>query len=142
MLAGEVKDFGLVSTAFGLGGLIGAIFTYLIAAKFKEKSPNIFGLILSAIVISVSLNHSLNILVGLMVCAGILLTMTNNIANSNLQLMATNKVRGKYASLFQLAFRGGLSLGALTTGLMTSQWGIITALLINGTMATIATLLC
>lgn len=45
-------------------------------------------------------------------------------ADSNLQSKANNNVRGRYASLYQLACRGGLSLGALLTGVITANWGV------------------
>ncbi len=135
VFAGELKDFGFLSTAFGLGGLIGAFVTFALASKFKQQAPNFFGLILGAIVIAAAANGSLNILLGLMVFAGAFLSMSNSTASSNLQTKANNQVRGRYASLFQLAFRSGLSFGALTTGIFTHHWGIVTALYINGFLA-------
>ena len=132
---GKIKYFGFASTSFGLGGLMGAVIAFFFFSKFRKNSPTYFGISLGFITIAVALNHSLIILLFLMLLAGAGLSLANTTANSNLQLQATNQVRGRYASLFQLVFRGGLSLGALVTGLCTSRFGIVAALSINGTLA-------
>ncbi len=135
VFSGQVKDFGNTSTAFGLGGLVGAICTFFIATKFKQKSPGIFGLIHGLVIIAVAWNRSLSVLLCLMFSAGLLLTIANTSANSNMQLKAGNKARGQYTSLYQLSFRGGMALGALLTGLMTSHFGVVIAFYTNGALA-------
>ena len=109
--SGEIREFGNASTAFGLGGLVGAILTYFMATKFVKKAPGLFGLAMGILVIGVGLNRSLPVLLLFMIVGGILLTMANISANSNVQLKATNSVRGRYSSLYQLALRGGMALG-------------------------------
>jgi len=132
---GQVKDFGNTSTAFGLGGLLGAIIAYFFASKFKLKTPKLLGIAMGVIVVGVSLNHSLPILFLLMLFGGVFLTMANTVANSNVQLNASDQMRGRYASLFQLSFRSGIALGGLITGIATSYFGISAALFINGALA-------
>jgi predicted MFS family arabinose efflux permease len=74
-------------------------------------------------------------LIALMTAGGGLLTLANTAANSNLQARALNSVRGRYASVYQLAFRGGLALGGLLTGLVSAKVGIAYAMAWNGLAA-------
>lgn len=135
VIGGEAREFGDVSAAFGLGGLLGAVLAYFLASRFKARSPSLFGLALGIVVLLVAGNRSLSALFCLMIAGGALLTIANTSANSNLQLKAGNHVRGRYLSLYQLALRGGMSLGALLTGAATSRFGIAAALAANGALA-------
>ena len=135
MFFGTSRDFGNISTAFGLGGLLGALLGFFFATKFKEKTPVYFGLSMGALIIGIACNHSLNVLYLLMLIGGAILTVANTSANSNIQFSAADHTRGRYASLFQLSFRGGLALGALLTGVCSSYLGISKALMINGLLA-------
>jgi predicted MFS family arabinose efflux permease len=135
LFSGQVAEFGNASAAFGLGGLFGAIIAYFSTSRLTEQSPGFFGLAMGFIVLAVAFNHSLILLFLLMTAGGLLLTLANTAANSNLQLRANDHARGKYASLYQLAFRGGISLGGLLTGAVAGHLGIMTALLLNGLLA-------
>ena len=90
---------------------------------------------MGALIIGIACNHSLNVLYLLMLIGGAILTVANTSANSNIQFSAADHTRGRYASLFQLSFRGGLALGALLTGVCSSYLGISKALMINGLLA-------
>ena len=53
----------------------------------------------------------------LMIFAGAAMTVSNTSANSILQGAANPRLLGQTVSLFMLATRGGIPLGALLTGL-------------------------
>lgn len=135
VFTGQLQDFGNASTSFGIGGLVGALVAFFAASKFKSKSPEILGIILGLTVLGIAFNRSTIVLLILMVFAGGLLTLVGISANSNLQFRATDQTRGRYISLFQLALRGGVALGGLVTGVLTSQWGVVTAFAINAILS-------
>ena len=70
----------------------------------------------------------------LMTFGGVAMSFSNTQANSYLQLEAGER-RGQAASLFMLSMRGGLSIGALITGTVASNFNIHTALIANGAIA-------
>ena len=72
-----------------------------------------------------------------MIFAGAAMTVSNTSANSILQGAANPRLLGQTVSLFMLATRGGIPLGALLTGLSTEMIGVRPALLANGTLAVV-----
>jgi len=138
---GQIQDFGFASTAFGVGGLAGAIGTLLFSRKFKTGTPGLLGFFMGVVVLATAFTRSLEVLLLLMFIGGVLLTVTNTAANSNVQLKATAHTRGKYSSLYQLSFRGGIALGGLLTGGMANHFGITRTLMINGVAAVVIHLL-
>jgi hypothetical protein len=76
-----------------------------------------------------------NVLPGLLFAAGFAMTTSNISANAQIQSTAAAALRGQAVSLYMLAIRGGLAIGALTTGTVAHALGIRTALIANGVMA-------
>ena len=76
----------------------------------------------------------------LLVLAGASMTISNTAANSLLQATAQPNLLGQTVSLYMLAMRGGISLGALLTGATVSLLGVQHALLLDGLVAVAAQL--
>lgn len=136
VLHANVAQFGGVLTAFGTGGLLGPFLILLTMQrldpmKMSLTAASVYGLLL----VGASLVGSIWQLAGLLVAAGMLLTVANTSANTFLQSQATDQNRGQAASLFMLAMRGGLSLGNLATGTVIAASSISFALLVNGILA-------
>ncbi|HTP28697.1 MAG TPA: hypothetical protein VMK12_23935, partial [Anaeromyxobacteraceae bacterium] len=70
-----------------------------------------------------------------MVAAGTAMAVTNISANSLLQAAAERRLLGRSVSLYMLVMRGGLSLGAVLTGLAVHLLGIRLALFVDGVAA-------
>jgi predicted MFS family arabinose efflux permease len=133
----EVGDFGGAMAAFGFGGLIGAgaSLISLPPALDRGRIATAVGILLGLIVVAIAFNRSLPILTLMMIFAGVALTMSNISGATFLQENASSLTRGKIVSLFQLALQGGIAAGGLLTGFTISQFGISTALIINGSAA-------
>jgi predicted MFS family arabinose efflux permease len=71
----------------------------------------------------------------LLVLAGASMTVSNTATNSLLQATAPPHLLGRTVSLYMLAMRGGISLGALLTGAAVSLLGVQHALLLDGVAA-------
>jgi hypothetical protein len=70
------------------------------------------------------------------------MTISNTAANSLLQATASPRLLGQTVSLYMLAMRGGISLGALLTGATIGVLGVQHAFLLNGLLAvTVQTML-
>jgi MFS family permease len=72
-----------------------------------------------------------------LVVAGIAMNITNTSNNTLIQVSAVPSARGQAVSLYMLAMRGGLALGALLTGALTHVYGIRSALLVDGLAAVV-----
>jgi len=86
----------------------------------------------------IALNPWAALLPGLFVLAGVTMSVTNTSANTFVQSAAAENLRGQAVSLFMLASRGGMPLGALATGISVGIFGIRDALVINGALAVVA----
>jgi MFS family permease len=136
---GQIGGFGGAMTAIGIGGLIGAGTSFISLPKSLKRNrvASLMAIFLGLLIVAIALNHSLILLMVLLVCAGAALTTSNISVNTFLQENATNAVRGRIAGFYQLAMSGGISIGALFTGFTVSQLDISTALMINGTLAVV-----
>jgi hypothetical protein len=76
----------------------------------------------------------------LLAAAGVTMTVSNASANTLLQRTAGPRLRGRTASFYMLAIRGGRSVGDLVTGVSVNMLGIRTALVINGVLAVLVQL--
>jgi hypothetical protein len=134
---GNSSDFSAAVGAFGLGGLLGATGLLAIPAEqdrrgWSSRLAVVYGLIVTVI----GLVPWFWGVPALMVLAGAS-TVSNTAANSLLQGAANPNLLGQTVSLFMLATRGGIPLGALLTSLSTNMIGIRPALLVNGALAVI-----
>ncbi len=130
-------EFGGALSVFGFGGLIGAAVVLPLQDQPAPPDPlEPRGSGLSALIVATALRPSLRgrcsrsffVMGGAMVAS-------NTAANSILQSSIDGRIRGRVSSMYTLALRGGAPLGSLATGLVTSHWGVRTALLINGSLA-------
>ena len=132
----DVGQFGNALTSIGIGGVLGAIFTFLMARRANIIKQSLCAALLSGAVIAlISVAPALWQLRVLLVAGGFILTVANISASTLLQVQTQNETRGQTTSLFMLALRGGLSFGNLITGLFVSFAGVQHTLMVNGLLA-------
>ena len=140
---GTAGQFSLAVMSFGVGGLIGAAGLLSIPASVDRRLLSSgFAIALGAVIVLTSLNPwfwGVPVLLGL---AGAAMTVSNTAANSLLQIAAGARLLGRTVSLYMLALRGGISLGALITGASVSLLGVQHALLMNGSLAITVQVAC
>lgn len=136
---GSASDLGWSMAAFGIGGVVGSVIPSFFSTKLIESQrySNIVAAALGAILISISFVPSLILLDLALALAGGALTTSNTAVNSILQKSASNHIRGRVISLFQLALHGGLALGGLLTGAISAPLGLKRVLFVNGLLAMI-----
>jgi len=132
----DVSHFGGAVSAFGLGGLLGAVAVLWIDGRIERRRlSSASAIACAAMVIAAALTRSFSVLGVVLVLAGGVLTITNTSVNSILQAKARDQIRGQTASLYMMAMRGGLSLGNLFMGVSIHFFGITHALIFNGIVA-------
>ena len=137
----DVNHFSLTMSAFGAGGLLGAL--GLLAVN-QQRDPQTLvarlALAYAVVVVLAALNPWAWLLPPLFLLGGLLMTASNATANTALQSSAPPAIRGQSISLFMLAMRGGVAVGGLVTGASVAWLGVREALLLNGLLAIAAQL--
>lgn len=135
---GGAGRFSAALVAFGAGGLLGAAGLLSIATSVDlRRLSSGFALAHGAVLVLTALNPWFWGLPPLLVLAGASMTISNIAANSLLQATASPRLLGRTVSLYMLAMRGGMSIGALLTGAAVSLLGVQHALLLDGVAAVV-----
>jgi MFS family permease len=122
--APEALPLGLLMTMVGVGAVIGALFV----ASLSDKAPR--GYLLTAgnltfpfflLLFAGSRSFLFSLL--MMMLVGISFVWQNSLANTLLQLVCPDAMRGRVMSLYTLSFQGMMRLGGLQAGYMTDWIG-------------------
>jgi predicted MFS family arabinose efflux permease len=70
----------------------------------------------------------------LLFAAGVCMVMVFALLSSLVQLIAPNEMRGRVMSIYMVAFRGGMPLGALAGGYVATLTSAPTVLTVNGVL--------
>jgi predicted MFS family arabinose efflux permease len=133
---GGASRFSITVAAFGVGGVLGAVALLGIpAAVDRRRVSAVLALACGAMLVLLALSPWFWGTVALFALAGAALTISNTAANSLLQVTAGPRLLGQTVSLYMLAMRGGISLGALVTGVAVGWVGVRHALLLDGIAA-------
>jgi MFS family permease len=128
-------EFGLLSAAFGVGALAGA----LAVASMRGASRRTFGVGatgFSVLLLALSLQDraggSPELVAGLLAAIGVCFTLLTASANALVQLGAPDRLRGRLVSLYLFAFAGLAPFGGLLTGWLAHLAGTGLALAVGG----------
>jgi predicted MFS family arabinose efflux permease len=133
---GGAGRFSTAVAAFGAGGLLGAIGLLAVAPSVdRRRLSSWFALGHGAVLVLTALTPWFWGIPPLLALAGASMTVSNTAANSLLQATASPRLLGQTVSLYMLAMRGGISLGALLTGAAAGLLGVQHALLLDGLVA-------
>jgi MFS family permease len=127
LLASQTLDagaetFGILSSAFGLGALVGALTT----ASLREASPRAFltgAAGFSVTMLALALAESVPVALALLFVLGISFSLFTSSASALIQLASPDHLRGRVASLFLFAFAGLAPVGGLVSGVLAEQGG-------------------
>jgi MFS family permease len=136
---GSAARFSFVITAFGIGGLIGAIALLGVdPSRDRRRLSSWCALGYGAVTIATALAPSFWLIPALVLVGGLLMTTSNTAANTLIQATAVPELRGQTVSMYMLAISGGMALGSIITGVSVSLLGVRTALAIDGAVAVAA----
>jgi predicted MFS family arabinose efflux permease len=133
---GSAGHFSTAVASFGAGGLLGAAGLLSVPSSVdRRRIASGMALAQAAAVVLTALDPWFWGLPPLLVLAGAAMTVSNTAANSLLQATASPGLLGQTVSLYMLAMRGGIALGALLTGATVGLLGVRHALLLSGLLA-------
>jgi len=133
---GSTAQFSIAMVAFGVGGLLGALCLLGVPRRIDRRYISAgFAVSYGVLLVLAAFNPWYWGLPPLLVLSGAAMTVSNTTANSLIQSTTPKNLLGQTVSLYMLAVRGGISIGALLTGVLVSYLGVQNALLINGVLA-------
>ena len=127
LLASQTLDvgaetFGILSAAFGLGALAGA----LVTASLREASTRAFvggGVGFSLAMLALALVDTVPVALVLLFALGTAFSLFAASANALVQLAAPDHLRGRVVSLYLFAFAGLAPIGGLVAGWLADRGG-------------------
>jgi MFS family permease len=135
-------SFGLLSTAFAVGALCGA----LVGTRRRTRPSAVvllsFAAVFGVLEIVLAFAPSFPLAAAVLVPAGAFLIAQNNAANSRMQLGTDPQLIGRVMALYMLVFMGGTAVGAPIVGAICEAYGVRSGLVLGGasTLAAVAVL--
>ena len=135
--AGPV-GYGFISAAYGLGALFSALWV-----AWGNRKPSIRTLLIAALAFSVleiafALSHFYILSFPLLAGVGFAQIVMTATANTTIQMVTPNSLRGRVISVYLLVYAGGMPLGNLLAGGLTTLFGAPISFLIGGVLCLVA----
>ncbi len=138
---GGANTFTLFLCFSGLGSITGAL---LIAGSQNQrgqaKRALVIMLLLGGLIMAFGLSKNLIFSTALVFGSGVALMMVFTLNLSLVQLYVTDAMRGRVMSVYNVAFRGGMPLGSLISGLLIKQTSAPAIMAANGVLVVVVAL--
>lgn len=120
----QALPLGMLMTAVGIGALIGA----LVVASLSEQAHRgrmltIGNLAFPLLLLVFSLSRSFLFSILMLLTIGVSFVWQNALANTLLQLVSPDELRGRIMSVYSMVFQSSSRLGGLQAGLMADRFG-------------------
>jgi MFS family permease len=132
--------YGFISSAFGAGALIAAL-----TIAWGNKRPSILRVLIATLAFCIllgifAISHIYIISLLLIACVGLSLVSFTALANTILQSVAPDHLRGRVMSVYLLVFNGSTPIGNLMIGGLETFYGASVALLVCAILGLIVAL--
>lgn len=132
----SVTGFGGLMGAMGAGSLVAAV----VIARNRHASERrlaVGGIALGAVLVALGLSHWYLVSLLLMVAGGFAGIVTSVTANTRLQLLTTDELRGRVMGIYVLLMGGTTPVGAFLLGQIAGYFGTGTALVTFGAITSV-----
>lgn len=127
--------YTLLLCTSGAGAVAGALLVAAFGNIPNRGQITLMTLVaLGALITAFSMSRSLILSCILLFLAGAALIGVFSMISSLVQLMAPNEMRGRVMSVYNVAFRGGMPIGALITGALVPIYTVPVVLAVNGVL--------
>jgi predicted MFS family arabinose efflux permease len=128
------EGLGLLLTMPAVGTIVGAILLSLAAPKQTLRWLLLTGVVLGVSLTAFGLTHSFWPALAALAVVGGAGSASATLANTLLQQVVDERVRGRVMSFFMAATWGSWRLGALPAGLVAQVWGAPLACVLSGVL--------
>ncbi|QBD78297.1 MFS transporter [Ktedonosporobacter rubrisoli] len=130
--------FGFISSTFGIGSLLSALWL-----AWRNRNPNITQLVIPAIIFAIlegffALSKLYVLSLVLIAGVGFAQVAFSARANTTLQMVTPDYLRGRIMSVYMMVFAGSTPIGNLLMGELSRQAGAPTAMLVGAVVSLIA----
>jgi MFS family permease len=138
LLNAGAEGFGFISSSFGLGALVAALWL-----AWGNKKPDIALMLISSICFSITLallgiSRWYAVSLVLVAFTGFAQITFMAIANTTLQTVTPNHLRGRIMSVYMLVFNGSTPIGNLFTGILAHWVGIAATIVVSAVLSLLA----
>jgi MFS family permease len=134
----DVGQYSQMMAWSGIGAIAGALVVAWLG-RFRHMGRVALSIQLASGLLTVAFAVTRNLWVShvLLLCTGAAMMIVFSLLTSLVQLIAPNEMRGRVMSAYMVAFRGGMPLGSLVTGVVVDQAGAPLAIAINGVLLSV-----
>ena len=133
LLSGNAETYGVLLGAYGIGAVIGALFTAKLRGRMEtEHAVWMCALITGSMIVVIGLSRNLYLTCAAMFLAGALWMLIVALFNISVQLSAPRWVTARVVSSYQGAMTGGVAIGAWVWGHLATADGVDAALIASG----------
>jgi predicted MFS family arabinose efflux permease len=139
---GDVGQYSQMMAWSGNGAIAGALVVAWVG-RFRHMGRAALTIQFASGVLIVGFALTRNLWVShvLLLLTGASMMIVFSLLTSLVQLIAPNEMRGRVMSAYMVAFRGGMPLGSLVTGIVVDQAGAPMAIAINGALLSVVAVL-
>jgi MFS family permease len=124
VLHGDAATLGWLQSGRGLGALVGALYLASLGRiKFKGKLLMIGVLLFPIMLAGFALVHWLPLALLFLVVVGATMILAMNLANSIVQTLVSDELRGRVMGIYSLVFFGFMPIGGLLAGAVADSIG-------------------
>src|SRR3954469_15419461 len=132
------QDFGLLSTAFAVGSLTGALTSPRRSVRPRQRFLVVAAVAFGVLTVVAGLMPTYASFAVMLVPAGAAALIYSVAANSFVQLGVDPQMRGRVMALYFMCFMGGTPVGAPVIGWVAEHWGAPWGLIIGGAVVVLA----
>src|SRR3954470_16218763 len=132
------QDFGLLSTAFAVGSLTGALLSTRRSVRPRQRFLVVSAVIFGLLTVVSGLMPTYASFAVLLVPTGASALIFSVAANSFVQLGADPQMRGRVMALYFMCFMGGTPVGAPLVGWISERLGAPWGLILGGAVVVVA----
>jgi MFS family permease len=132
------QDFGLLSTAFAVGSLTGALLSTRRSVRPRQRFLVVAAVVFGVLTVVAGLMPTYASFAVMLVPAGAAALIYSVAANSFVQLGVDPQMRGRVMALYFMCFMGGTPVGAPVIGWVAEHWGAPWGLIIGGAVVVLA----
>jgi MFS family permease len=131
----DAKGYGLLNAAVGIGALAGSL-TVASLSRWKNKGLQLTvgSLAFPVALLVFAATRSFTLAVFCLAGAGLAFVIQNATANTMIQLLAPDELRGRVMSVYTLFFFGTTPIGALFAGAVAQQWSSTAAIAVGASV--------
>ena len=136
------EGFGWLMTAFGLGSLAGALTVAFFARSLGRRALVFAPLAFAGLELGLggltAIHAPMLIILPLATAIGLAMSITLATANTTVQSLVPDALRGRVSSIYMTVFLGTVPIGALIAGMTTAWLGLFGSILAGATVVLVA----